>query len=181
MIRRLIYIAIGVFIALFAVSFLLPGEFSVERAAEIQAPPAQVHGLLANLERWQSWWPWYEEDDQFQPKFEGPDRGPGATMTWDSLKFGEGKLVLQGADPGAGVTYAMDVEQGHMHIDGSFAFTPGLTHLRVVWKVDGAVGSSMLDKTLGKYFVLFADRNLGPSMEQGLANLKAVAEGKRQG
>lgn len=180
MIRRLFYIALGICIALLAVSLLLPGEFSVERAIEIQKPPAQVYPLLANLQRWQRWWPWYEEDSKFQPKFEGPDAGPGATMTWDSLKFGAGKLVLQSADPASGVRYQMDVDQGHMHIDGAFQFTAPIVQTRVVWKVEGTVGSSLLDKTLGKYFVLFADRNLGPSMEQGLANLKELAEGRRQ-
>ncbi|TAH39544.1 MAG: hypothetical protein EYC70_01795 [Planctomycetota bacterium] len=180
MIRRLVYIALGVLLTLFAVSFLLSSEFKVERATEVAAQPGQIYPLLNNLERWQRWWPWYEEDERFQPRFEGPDRGPGAAMAWDSFKFGEGRLVLQAADPLAGITYDMQVEQGHMHITGSIRFEPGIMQ-RVVWDVSGSVGSSLLDRTLGKYFVLFADRNLGPSMEQGLANLKRIAESKDEG
>jgi len=163
-------VVVGLLALLFAVGFVLPDTFHVERSVEIQAPPARVHALVGDLRAWETWTPWKDEDPTIEVSFGERTTGVGASQTWTG-ESGDGELTFTACDPDAGVEYAMAFNQGQYPSTGALRYEPLPGGTRVVWTMDGES-----DGVVGRWFGLFMDGMVGPMFESGLAKLKAAAE-----
>lgn len=172
-ILKVLLIGLAVLVVLFfVVGMLLPGTKHLERDIVIEAPPATVFALVNGFTRFEEWSPWSKIDPDTQYTFDGPSHGVDAYYAWDSEDTNVGKGWQK-------ITASTPYERVESHLDfgpqgvatAFFQLTPqdGGTH--ITWGFD-----TEFQDTRSKFFGLLLETFLGPQYEEGLANLKQLAE-----
>jgi hypothetical protein len=150
-----------------------PRTFHVARAAFIDAPPDSIHAILTDLRRGAEWSPYEKKDPQMKTSFEGPPTGPGAVMHWDGNRdVGAGSLTIADASPHR-IALKLDMTRpmrAHNIVEYTLAPRGGGTDL--TWAVHGPMNP--LSRVM--CLVLDMDKMIGRDLEQGLRDLKALAE-----
>ena len=160
----------GLLMLALVVGWLLPGRWQVERDALVDASPAVVFGWLEDARRWGDWAPLGD----VEASFSGPERGPGATRSWDHPELGDGVFTIVATDPDREVRYRVRVERGSLVTEGTFRLEPEGEGTRVTWQESGDFGRNPLFGFLAPSM----DRMQGAQMEGALARLaRRVAEG----
>ena len=161
-----------------ALGFILPDKATLEREIVVNAPQEEVYALVSNFEAWDAWSPWARIDPDAEMTITG--EGVGQKMSWrsDDPNVGVGSQVVTAMDPPSSLTTHLEFE-GMGEADAAFAFSPapgGAT--KVVWSFESNMreGMALHMKPVATYMGFFMDGMLGPQYEEGLANLKRVAE-----
>lgn len=151
------------------VGVLLPGTWSAERSVVVDAPADSVFGWVAEPRRWDRWTAWSDVESTFS----GPERGKGATRSWDDPYMGDGTFTVTASTAPSRLEYRVSVQGGSMVTRGAFEIDGGADGgTRVTWRESGDFGWNPL---MG-YAALNMDRIQGVELERGLARLKALAE-----
>lgn len=157
-------------VAVVLVGLFLPKQYHVERSVTIDAPPEVVYKYLNDLEAWEDWEPWTAGDPTVAVTLGDQTTGVGANQSWTS-EGGNGTLEFTMADPDKGIAY-------DLAFDGYDPSTSEMTYevvdgkTVVTWTMDGEISTPVI----GGYFVMLMDTMVGPMYENGLSNLKDVAE-----
>jgi uncharacterized protein YndB with AHSA1/START domain len=152
-----------------------PDTFSVQRSATINAPPAKVFAVLNDFRRWPEWSPWEKLDPAMKRTLGGPDAGKGASYAWEgNSKAGAGRMEIIESAPASKVGIQLDfIKPFEGHNITEFTLTPqGDTGTQLNWSMRGP--TPFVSKLM-QVFVNF-DTMIGKDFEEGLANLKALAE-----
>ncbi len=170
--KLVVAIVIAVPLLFFAIGFLIPKDAHVERSVEINAHEGAVFYLVSQHKQFQRWSPWAKMDPNMVVEFSGPELGIGSMMSWSGNKdVGEGTSVYTDyVQPSRAATSLNFGEMG----SGLATFeleNIAIDRTRVTWSFD-TQGRNIMEK----YFGLFLDNVLGPVYEQGLADLKTLAE-----
>ena len=178
MIGKILGGVIAVILIIIGLGFVLPDRAEIEREIVINAPQEEVFALVSDFGEWEKWSPWAKIDPDAEYSFSG--QGVGQKMAWksDHPEVGDGAQEITAMDPpGLLVTHLDFGEMGKA--DASFTLTSTAEgDTRVVW----AFQSNMRDgvpthmQPMFTYMGFFMDGFLGPAYEEGLANLKRVAE-----
>lgn len=171
---RMVSVGIGVLAVLFlVVGLMLPSSLRLERSIVISAPQANVYSLVASLKMFNVWSPWAERDPQAIYSYSGPERGIGAKMTWVSARddVGGGSQLITDARPSHLIRTRLTFKDAG-EADASFALSSDEGGTRLTWRLEVDLGMSLIRRYLG----LFIGSSLGDDYEQGLINLKALAE-----
>jgi hypothetical protein len=147
------------------VGWLLPQDWEAAASAHIPAPAEAVYPLLDSPEGWQRWTPWPDSGVART----GPERGAGATLSWDDPELGKGSFAIVGAED-ARVDYAVRVDDGAMRTDGTLSLTPEAGGVRVDWREEGDLGWNPL---MG-YWALSLSRAQSEELQKGLDRLRAI-------
>jgi len=171
---RVVVLGLGALVILFVlVGLFLPRTWSVERSRLLRATPERVQKELEDMRTWPSWTPWSaERDPTLVVTFDGPERGPGARMSWEGQRLGFGSLTLTRTHPAAGVEYEIQfrgVEQGTR---GAIRMTPEPAGARVTWSDGGALGWNPMMRLFAPLFTA----KLGHDFDEGLSRLAARVE-----
>jgi len=148
------------------VGFLLPGTWSAERTATLDAPPEAVFPLLDAPGAWRRWTEWPDSG----LVAEGPERGVGARLVWDEVELGDGSFEIVAVEPLRAVRYRVQVEGGSMHTDGTFRLEAVEGGSRVTWREEGDFGRNPL---MG-YWARLMSRAQGRELEKALTRLSAL-------
>jgi hypothetical protein len=161
----------GALLILFLViGWLLPQSWEAEASAHIPAPASAVYPLIDSPEGWRQWTPWPESGVERS----GPDRGTGATLSWNDPEPGAGSFAIVGGTEPARVDYAVRVDEGAMRTDGTLSLTPEAGGVRVDWREEGDLGWNPL---MG-YWALSLSRAQSEELAKGLDRLRTlVADG----
>jgi uncharacterized protein YndB with AHSA1/START domain len=170
--KRAVLAVVMLVVVLAAIGFMLPSNFKVQRAATIAAPPEKVYAFIADPRQWKAWSAWNRRDPAMQVQYAGAASGTGAKWSWQSQSQGNGAMEFIEAVPGERVVYSLTFPDMGMTSRGTLSLAPEGGGTRITWSQEGDVGRSPVNR----YFALFMDRLVGPDFEQGLANLKALAE-----
>jgi hypothetical protein len=170
-----IVIALGVLVAavlLFAAT--KPGTFRVQRSIEIHAPPEKIFALVNDFHEWPKWAPQDKEDPSMQRNYGGAESGVGAFSDWSSRgSAGAGRMAITGSLPAKSVTVQVDFTKPfEAHNRNEFALQTGATSTNVTWSMEG---TNLYVMKLMSVFTNM-DKIAGKHFEDGLANLKSVAE-----
>ena len=152
--------------------FFLPSSFSVQRSAEINAPPRKIYDLIVEPKQWARWSVWTQRDPGMKITYSGPPFGMGAKWAWVSKTEGTGSMEFTRVEPDRAVEYALSFPDFGMRSSGALRLEPSGNATRITWTNAGDVGGNPLKR----YLPLMMDRMVGPDFEAGLANLKALAE-----
>ena len=155
-----------------AVGYFLPSAFEVKRSIDIAAPPARVYDLVADPRLWEKWSAWAKRDPKMDVAFSGPPFGQGAKWSWKSKTEGTGSMEFVRVEPNRRIEYVLAFPEYNMKSGGTWTFDAAGSGTRVTWTNAGDVGGNPLKH----YLAVMMDRMVGPDFEQGLANLKGVAE-----
>jgi uncharacterized protein YndB with AHSA1/START domain len=151
---------------------LLSPTFSVQRSVIIDAPAPKIYALLASPRQWAQWSAWNRRDPDMQIAYSGPESGAGAAWSWSSEGEGDGKMTFTAAEPDKRLAYALYFPDFGTTSTGELNLRAEGRSTRVSWSLDGDMGAN----PLWRWFALFMDRLVGKDFEEGLANLKSLAE-----
>jgi hypothetical protein len=154
-----------------------PDTYRIERSLATTAAPEVVYATVEDLRQFSRWSPWDGRDPNLQRTFSGPERGPGARVSWQgNVEVGSGTMSITAASPPTALRYLMVLERPwRTTIENDFRLeraANGAGGATVTWVISGKLGF------WAKLFTLFDDRDgrVGKDLETGLAKLKALAE-----
>ncbi|MBF6024626.1 SRPBCC family protein [Lysobacter niastensis] len=151
-----------------------PDTFRVERSTRIHAPPDRVFALINDFHRWQAWSPYEKKDPGMKRAFSGNPNGAGAAYAWDGDRnIGAGQMRITESVPTSRVALSLEFARpfkGHNQVE--FTLQPKGGATEVTWAMHGP--SPYIAKVMGLVFDM--DEMIGEDFENGLADLKAVAE-----
>ncbi|MFY0253104.1 GyrI-like domain-containing protein [Chitinophaga sp. 30R24] len=168
-------IGIILFIAL-ALIFFVPTHIHVERTVEIEAPVAIVWNDIVKFQKFNEWSPWKEMDSTAKFTISGDDGSLGATDSWKGSKIGEGKLQHLALEPFKSVIQKLTfITPFPAESDVYFHLFEDAGKTRVVW------GFDMYYKRPQNVMTLFMKGAMQSDFDQGLSNLKSMAEAEVKG
>jgi hypothetical protein len=152
-----------------------PDSFRVQRSASIQASPEQIFPLINDLHRFNAWNPFDKKDPNAKRSYSGAASGAGAAYAFEGNKdVGRGSLSIIDSQPASEVRMALDMltpMEAHNIVEFTLKENKGAA-TRVTWAIYGPMPYA------SKLFSMFCDmdRMIGKEFENGLADLKAIAE-----
>jgi len=147
--------------------------YRVERETTILAPDVFVLAEIMDFREWAKWLPREQLDPEMKRTFTGTDSQPGATYYWsggDRVGSGRISMISSSAEE---VELEVELKKPiDSTSDLDFTLFPAGAGIRVVWTVTGQKNSS------GKALTLLGStpETIGDEMDEGLANLKLMAE-----
>ena len=156
-----------------------PDYAQVARSLRIAAAPQKIFPFLDDLHLHGAWSPFEQLDPAMTRTFSGAARGVGAVYQWDgNNKIGAGRMEIIDSAPAKRVIVELDFLRpikANSIAEFSLQRVEGGTEVR--WEMDGP--RPFVVKLIGLFFDL--DAMNGRAFEQGLAALKALAEGPQPG
>jgi len=151
-----------------------PDTFTVRRSATIAAPPETIFPMIDDL-RAQSAWSPFEKDPQMKRTYSGAARGQGAAYAWDgNRQVGAGSIAITESVPPRKVVLVLDMLRPFKaHNTVQFTLDRVGAGTNVTWAMQGR--QPFMAKVMG--LVMDCDKMIGSQFEEGLAKLKALAEG----
>jgi uncharacterized protein YndB with AHSA1/START domain len=151
-----------------------PDSTHVERTATIKASPDKIFPLIADLHAWNQWSPYEKVDPAMKRTFSGAPSGEGAIYEWSgNSQVGQGRMEITDVSHPSRVTIKLDfIRPLEGHNTAEFVLVPQGDATTVTWTMDGP--SPYIGKVIGVFVDM--DTMIGGQFEEGLANLKAIAE-----
>ena len=174
-ILKTILIAVPLIVVVFCIIVATrPSDFHVARSATIAAPPEAVFPHVNELKKWDTWSPWAKLDPNAKSTFEGPDAGVGAIMSWaGNNEVGEGKMTITESRPNELVRFKLEFYKPLAGVcTAEFSFKPEGDQTSVTWSMEGK--NNFVAKAVSLF--MDCDEMVGGQFEQGLANMKSIAE-----
>ncbi|MBI1215019.1 MAG: polyketide cyclase [Alphaproteobacteria bacterium] len=172
----------GIVLAAFALAVLgflfaasrQPDEFRVARSALIAADAGAVFGHVNELEKWHAWSPWARMEPDAKMTYAGPKAGEGASCEWEGRKTGQGRMTVTESRPDEFIRLRLEFFKPMKAVNtAEFTFTPEGGKTRVEWVMYGK--NSFAGKLVG--VVMNCHKMVGGQFEDGLVNLRVIAEG----
>lgn len=174
MIRKigLLFIVLAIVLTVAVVN--RPDTFSVERSITIAAPASVPFGLVNDFHHWKQWSPFEKLDPAMKREFTGAASGVGAGYSWSgNSEAGEGRMTITSSVPNERIAidlhFLKPLEASNIT---EFSFAPAGDSVRVTWQMHGK--NTLLGKAID--LVSSMDQLVGGQFQQGLADLKRVAE-----
>jgi len=155
-----------------------PDAYHVERSTTVEAPPATVFAQIDDLSVWKEWSPWEKKDPAMKRTLSATTSGVGASYSWAGNKeVGKGKMTITDSRPGEKVVEKLEfIEPFQSQAEITFKMAAeGPAATKVTWAMDGK--HNFISKAFS--VVKPMDGMIGKDFEEGLANLKKVAEAKK--
>ena len=172
---KILLIALAVIVVVFVVIIAIqPSDFRITRSASFAAPPEAVFAQVNDLHNWEAWSPWAKLDPAAKSTYDGPAAGVGAAFTWSgNNKIGEGRMTIIESRPNELVRFKLDfLKPFKASNTAEFTFKPEANQTAVTWSMYGK--NSFIGKAIGLF--MNCDKMVGGQFEQGLAQMKSVAE-----
>jgi len=175
MTKTIIIIAIVLFVALLLYIATKPDTFRICRAVRIKASPDRIFALINDFHNWDVWSPYEKIDSEMKRNFSGKPRGEGAVYEWESTdsRAGIGRMEIIESLPSTKIAIELDLaEPIESHCFLEFILESQDNGTDISWTMHGT------NSYVGKIMEIFYDRDsmVGKDFEEGLANLKTIAE-----
>jgi hypothetical protein len=173
----LIKVLIGlaaIIIVFVAIVAMQPSDFRVARSATIAAPAPAVFAQVNDYRNWTGWSPYEKLDPAMKKGYEGAAAGTGAVYTWaGNSQAGAGRATITESRPSELIRIRLEfLEPFAATNTAEFTFRPEGDRTAVTWSLTGT--RSFMFKAIGLFMNM--DRMVGGQFEEGLAQLKSVAE-----
>ncbi len=178
MLKTGVICAVVFLIALLGFAATRPDSFRLQRSVVINAPPDKVFALITDFKQWPTWSPWEKLDPNMARTFSGTERGVGTVYTWDSpSKAGSGRMEIKQAVQPSEVVIQLNfikpfVSQNTAEFTLQAQASTNAT--QVTWAMHGP--NPYMAKLMQVFISM--DTMVGKDFEEGLTNLKRLAETK---
>ncbi len=164
----------GLIAAVLGVAATRPDSFRMQRTRRINARPERILPHITDFRRWAAWSPFEKLDPAMKKTHTGSPSGKGAVYEWEgNSKAGKGRMEITDVTAPGTVTIAMHfLKPFEAHNTAQFTLEPNGEATDVTWAMYGP--SPFVTKVMGVFVSM--DSLIGKDFEQGLANLKSVAE-----
>ncbi|MBL7716915.1 MAG: SRPBCC family protein [Bdellovibrionales bacterium] len=150
----------------------VPTHYSIPVTRELPKSCDQVFDLVAQLDKWESWSPWKKYDAETRYKLDSAQiTGPGAKLSWESKKTGNGSARITDFRQGTMLQYELSFEGWDSKSMGQFDLVAtGPSVCKTTWTMSGD------NPFLGKVFwIVFNFENaIMKDFNDGLANIAAL-------
>lgn len=150
---------------------MLPRYANVVASHEIDARPATVFALVNDFNRVSQWSPWLETDPNARVEISGPERGVGASMSWDGLVLGSGSQVITESRPYELIDTLINPNEPSV-ARSRFEFRDTGSSTIVDWSFEADYGYNLV----GRFTALLLRGVIRKDYESGLRSLAALAE-----
>lgn len=175
MVKTMALLALAAIAAVLVLAAMKPAGFRVERSIRIQAPPERVFGFIDDLGRMKAWNPYERKDPALRGNFGARTAGPGASYAWESDKVGAGSMTIVESTAPSRITMRLDFLKPFAATNtAEYTLRPEAGGTQVSWAMHGP--NTFLSKLMQVFFSF--DTMIGKDFEDGLNNLKALAEAK---
>lgn len=151
-----------------------PGTFRVQRTKRIQASPEKVFEYINDFRKWGAWSPYEKLDPAMKKTYSGAAAGVGAVYEWaGNRKAGMGRMEIMDVLAHSKIIIKLDfLKPFEGHNTAEFTLESKGESTDVTWAVYGP------QSYLAKVMTIFVsmDSLLGKEFEEGLSNLKTIAE-----
>lgn len=150
-----------------------PADYKVERSIDINAPADVVFSHIADFNRWSAWNPWQKMEPSQSVTVAGEPGQAGHSHAWKGEKTGAGKMTIQQIRVNRQVDILLEfTEPMQSQASTALVVTPAGEGVTVTWAMAGE------NDFMGKFFDVLMDVEamVGESYEQGLSDLKTIAE-----
>lgn len=151
-----------------------PANFRIQRSIRIAAPREKLFAYVSDLHNMDAWSPWEALDPAMRKTHSGPSSGVGAGYEWQgNNKVGHGRMAIVEAVAPERVLIKLDFLkpfEAHNMAEYQLVESDGATEF--TWAMYGP--NNVLSKVMGLFFNM--DKMVGAQFEQGLKELKTVAE-----
>ena len=152
-----------------------PSNFQIQRSETINATPEKLFPLINDLHSMQTWSAWETVDPAMKRNYSGETSGKGAKYAWEGNKeIGQGSMEITASTPPSKVALRLDFIkpfEGHNTVE--FSLEPNGNNTVVTQTMRGT--NAYLHKLICLLF-FNQDKMIGSKFEQGLTNLKNIAE-----
>ena len=174
--KKVLIVLLVLLILVVGIGFVMPTDYAVAKSVTISGSPDQVHTWVGDLNKWDEWIPWVENDPSIKTTRDGKTTGVGAHQSWTS-DSGDGELTFTASDPQTGIAYDMAFIMGETRMPSSatmkYEKVDGGT--KVTWSMDGDMDGAM-GPVLDGWFRMFMPMMIGKDFDKGLNKLKAKVE-----
>ena len=177
MLKTTLWIVLAALAAIVLFAAMRPDSFRVERSVLIKAPPEKIFALINDLHQWEPWSPWEKIDPALKRSYSGSNSGVGAIYEWaGNSEVGQGRMEIVESRPSSRVAldlHFMKPFEAKNKVE--FVLTPQVGNPPMTQVTQAMFGPSpLVAKLMGLVFSM--DKMVGGKYEEGLANLKALAE-----
>jgi len=174
MLKKILLVLAAIVAAILVVGAFQSDTYRVERSLTIAAPAAALFPQVNDLHKTQAWSPWVKLDPAAKFTFAGPASGVGAVNTWaGNSQVGEGRQTIVESRPDELVRLKLEFFKPMAgESTAEFRFKPEGQGTMVTWSMSGP--KNYISKVMCMF--LNMDKMIGGHFEEGLANLKALAE-----
>jgi uncharacterized protein YndB with AHSA1/START domain len=172
-------IAIGIGLMVIVVGILVlaavkPEQIHIQRQIHVNSSKGAVFALVNNFRSWPSWAPQDKDDPTMARTYHGSPSGSGARSDWSSTgRAGSGKMTIVQSTPPDKVVIEVEFDKPfRAHNVNEFNFEAADGGTRVTWSMKGT--NAYLMKVMSLWIDM--DRMMGKHFDDGLRNLKSVAE-----
>ncbi|MCP3098028.1 SRPBCC family protein [Myxococcus sp. K15C18031901] len=164
---------VAVMAGLVAIVGTRPDTFRIERSESIAAPPEVVFTLVNDFHHWDRWSPWWKVEPSQLVTLGETTSGVGATYEWRGTRTGSGRMEIVESRPLEYVRIRLDfTDPMHATNTSEYRLEPAPGGVLLTWVMCGR--NTFVDKALS--FFADQDASMGRDFEQGLADIKRVAE-----
>jgi uncharacterized protein YndB with AHSA1/START domain len=170
-ILAVIAVAIG---AMLIYAATKPDAFRVERSIVIKAPAEKIFPLINDLHQWEPWSPWEKIDPALKRTYSGANDGVGAAYEWQGNKdIGHGRMEITESTASYKVVLKLHfIKPFEANNTVEFVLSKEGDGTRVTQAMYGP--SPYISKLMSLAFSM--DKMVGTKYEEGLGNLKNLAE-----
>jgi uncharacterized protein YndB with AHSA1/START domain len=174
MIKTITLVVVLLIAALLIYAATRPDSFRIQRSTTIKAPPEKIFPLINDFEGWRTWSPWENLDPALKRSYSGPKSGKGAVYAWEGNNdVGHGRMEIDESSAPSRIVIKLDfLKPFEAHNIAEYTLAKQGDATNVTWAMHGP--SPYLAKLLGVFCSM--DSMVGSKFEEGLANLKALAE-----
>lgn len=175
MVLRSILLIVATLVAVVLVlAVTKPETYRIERSLTINAAPEKIFALINDFHNWSRWEPQDRQDSTLKREYFGAENGIGAVTEWNSSgPGGKGRAAITDSVPFQEISVKVDfVKPFEAHNFNEFVFQPDGPSTKVTWSMRGTNRYFM--KVMSVF--LNMDRMMGKHFEDGLNDLKTVAE-----
>lgn len=174
MLETLLTVIVVVVVAVLVYATTKPNTFRLERKALIAASPEKIFPLINDFHNWTQWSPFEGLDPNLKRSYSGAPSGLGAIYTYSgSARVGEGTMQITESSAPHKIVSKLDfVRPMRAHNVAEFTLEPAPGGTVVTWAMHGP--SAYMNKLMTTFVSM--ERLVGGQFEQGLSNLKTVAE-----
>ena len=174
---KIILIVIVVIVAIPLVGALfIKGDYAVERETTVKKSKAVVFDYVKHIKNQNNYSVWNMKDPHSKMEYKGEDGTVGFVSSWDSdsADVGKGEQEITKIADGSRVDMELRFKKPFEQTDYAYMTTDMVdsTQTKVVWGFNGTM------KYPFNFMCLFMDMDkmLGPDLQKGLDNMKAIVE-----
>lgn len=151
-----------------------PKNFNTVRSTTMNAPPTLIYNIVNDYETWSTWSDWEARDPSMVSTLGDKTVGVGASSSWTG-KDGKGEMKMLESVKGERIKNQLNFEGFDGNSYGVWAFKDeGEGKTKVSWAMESDKDLPFIMR--GMMFVVGAVSGMEKSFDNGLANIKVIAE-----